>query len=394
MNSRLKELLDHLSATLTLEREAEIDERHHRALSWEPVDRLPLVLSYPAPPGNFQPYPHSQTLEDPEKMLFNELVSTYGTSVVHRNLVGDDLPCTLRANFGCGIIASLFGAHIEQVEENPSWVHPHTTPEAFWDAIERDPLDFTQGWAPRVKERYAFYREILAGRQELSAVIKLVLPDLQGPMDNFEMLRGSDVFLDFYTDPDRVQAALGTLATAQIGFARHLAPWLTDGPQGWSHQHSFTLPGCILVRVDTAIMLSPQMYREQVKPHDERVLRELGGGGLHSCGKVGHLASEFLTLASGRCLDLGQPLLNDMDALYRLARELRVSLLRVSVSEAELTSGAVLGRFPTGVSLLHVARSVDEARRIMTAYRRSAQRRGKGNHATSEPEPQGDVSPN
>jgi hypothetical protein len=375
MNPRLKELLDHLSTTLTSERESEIEERHHRALSWEPVDRLPLVLSYPAPSGKFQPYLHSQTLEDPEKMLFNELVSTYGTSIVHRELVGDDLPCTLRANFGCGIVASLFGAHIEQVEENPPWVHPHGTPEQCWEAIERDPLDFTRGWAPRVKERYAFYREILAGRPELSAVIKLVLPDLQGPMDTLEMLRGSDVFLDFCTDPDRVRAALETLAAAQIGFARHLALWLTDGPQGWSHQHGFTIPGCILVRVDTAIMLSPQMYREQVKPHDERVLRELGGGGLHSCGKVDHLASEFLTLASGRCLDLGQPLLNDMDALYRLAREHRVPLLRVSVSEAELTSGAVFRRFPTGVSLLHAASSVDEARRIMAAYRRSAEHR-------------------
>ena len=376
MNPRLKELLDQLSATLTLERESEIEERHRRALSWEPVDRLPLVLSYPAPSGRFQPYPHSQVLEDPEKMLFNELVSAwYGTSVAHRDFVGDDLPCTLRANFGVGIIASLFGAHIEQVGEDPPWVHPHATPGECWDAIERNPLDFTQGWAPRVKERYAFYREILAGRPELSAVIKLVLPDLQGPMDTLEMLRGSDVFLDFYTDPDRVQAALGTLATMQIGFARHLAPWLTDGPQGWSHQHGFSLPGRILVRVDTAIMLSPQMYREQVKPHDERVLRELGGGGLHSCGKVAHLASEFLTLASGQCLDLGQPLLNDMDALYGLAREHRVPLLRVSVSEAELTSGAVLRRFPTGVSLLHAATSINEARRIMTAYRRSAERR-------------------
>jgi len=378
LNSRLTDLLDHLSSTLTPERESEIEERHRRALSWEPVDRLPLVLSYPAPQGRFEPFPHSQTLDDPEKMLFNELVSAYGTSVAHREYVGDDLPCTLRANFGVGVIASLFGARVEQVEENPPWVHPHDTPEECWAAIEADPLDFTRGWAPRVAERYARYREIFAGRPELSAVIKLVLPDLQGPMDTLEMLRGSDVFLEFYTDPDRVRSALEALATAQIGFARHLAPWLNDGPQGWSHQHGFALPGRILVRADTAIMLSPRFYREQVKAHDERVLRELGGGGLHCCGKIAHLLPEFLTLDSGRCIDVGQPLLNDMDALYRNARERHVSLLRVSVSEAELTSGAVLGRFPTGVTLLHSASSIDEARRIMTAYRLSAERRAAG----------------
>lgn len=375
MNAKLKELLDHLSATLTPTREAEIEERHRRAISWEPVDRLPLVLSYPAPPGRFQPYPHSQALADPEKMLFNELVSAWDTSVANREFVGDDLPCTLRANFGCVLIASLFGAHVEQVEENPPWVHPFETPEEFWEVIGRGVPDFSNGWIPRVKERYSFYREILAGRPELAAIVKLTLPDLQGPMDNLELLRGSDVFLDFYTDPERVQTALGTVAAAQVGLARHLARWVTDGPAGWSHQHGFKFPGGILLRGDTSIMVSPQMYREQIKPHDERVLRELGGGGLHSCGKITHIAPEFLTLALGRCLDVGQPRMNDLDELYRLARPHRVALLRVSVSEDELTSGAVLGRFPTGVSLLHAASSVDEARRIMGAYRRSADRR-------------------
>ena len=43
---RLKALLDHLSATLTTEREAEIEDLHRRALSWEPVERLPLVMDY------------------------------------------------------------------------------------------------------------------------------------------------------------------------------------------------------------------------------------------------------------------------------------------------------------------------------------------------------------
>jgi hypothetical protein len=372
MNQRLKELLEHLSATLTIEREAEIEALHCRALSWEPVERLPLVLNYPPPPGRFQPYPHREVRDDPEKMLFNELVSAYSASITHRELVGDDLPCTVRANFGVGIIASLFGAHIEQVEDNPPWVHPHATPEEFWSAMERDPLDFTPGWASRVTERYAFYREALAGYPKLPTIIKLVLPDLQGPMDTLELLRGSDVFLDLCTEPERVRKALETIATAQIGFARHLTPWLTDGPDGWSHQHGFLLRGHILVRADTAIMLSPQMYRAQVKPHDERVLQELGGGGLHSCGKIDHLAADFLTLASGQCLDLGQPQLNNLDALYRLARERHVPLVRVSVSEAELTSGAVLKRFPTGVSLRHTVPSLNDARRVMAAYRRAS----------------------
>ena len=368
MNARLTDLLHHLAATLTPECEAGIEALHRRALAWEPVERLPLILSYPASADRFAPYPQAEALADPEQMLFNELVSAWGTSICHREEVGDDLPCTIRANFGCGLIASLFGARIEQVEDNPPWVRHFETRAEFATALQRDPLDYTQGWCPRVVERYEFYRAALAPYPELAGLIKLVLPDLQGPLDTVELLRGSELYLDLCQDRGLVAEALAKAAAAQIGFARYLARYVNDGPPGWTHQHGFAVRGPVLLRVDSAIMLSPQMYREQIAPHDERVLRELGGGGLHSCGNVSHIAAEYLGLPSAQCLDLGQPDLNDLDKLYALAQPRRIPLLRVSVNESELTSGSVLRRFPTGVSLLHAAKSMPDARRIMEAY--------------------------
>ena len=373
--SKLAELLECLSSSLTPEREAEIGERHRKALSWERVDRLPLIFSYPSPGGRFTCHPHAEVFDDPEKMMFNELVSAYGTSVAHREAVGDDLPATLRANFGVGLVASVFGARIEQLGNNPPWVHPFESADEFWSAVEQSPLDFSRGWIPRVEERYAAYRRILSGYPELARLLRLVLPDLQGPMDTLELLRGSEVFADFCAEPERIAQALDKLVTFQAGLARQLETSVTDGPAGWTHQHGFRVRGAILVRADTAIMLSPSMYRDQVKPHDGRLLREMGGGGIHSCGKIEHLAGEFLSVDSLTCLDLGQPLLNDMDGLYRLAQARRIPLLRVSVQEEELTSGSVLERFPTGVSLLHTARSLEDARRIMALYRAASDSR-------------------
>ena len=98
------------------------------------------------------------------------------------------------------------------------------------------------------------------------------------------------------------------------------------------------------------------------------MLRELGGGGRHSCGNINLNGVEYLNAPSLQCLDLGQPAMNDLDKLYSLARERRIPLLRVSVKESELTSRSVLRRFPTGVSLLHAAKSREDARRIMKAY--------------------------
>ena len=370
MLPELEKLLDHLADSLDGERRDEVDELHRRALRWEPVERLPLVLAYPLPAdAPFAPFPHREVFDDPEKMLFNQLVSAFDTHVAYSDAVGDDLPWTLRANYGTVLIASLFGARVEQVDDNPPWALPFESLDAFRACLDRDPTDFTQGWLPRVIKRYAFYAETLAGYSELARRTRVVLPDLQGPLDTVELLRGSEVYTDFYTDPDLMTRALSRVAEAQVAFAKHLAPLLTDGPEGFSHQHAFTIPGRILIRDDSAINLSPTMYRDAVAPHDEYVLREMGGGGIHACGAFGHNVPEALALPSLRCLDFGQPEMNDMDVVYALARERRVPLVRARVPEEELTTGRVMERFPTGVTLLHGADSPDHAGRVMAAYR-------------------------
>ena len=81
-NSQLERLLDHLSETLDHGRQAEVEELHRRALNWEPLARLPLILQYPLPDdAAFHPYPHSEMFTDAAKMLFNELVHAFDTSV-------------------------------------------------------------------------------------------------------------------------------------------------------------------------------------------------------------------------------------------------------------------------------------------------------------------------
>lgn len=370
MNPEIERLLDHLVETLDPGRQAEIEDLHRRALTWEPVERLPLVLSYPLPEDAvFKPYPHSQIFDDPEKMLYNELVHAWDTRIAYHDQLGDDLSCTIRCNFGCVVIASLFGGHIEQVGDNPPWIRPFETLKELERALDRSPLDFSQGWCPRVIDMYQFYQRILADYPELQKLIKLVLPDLQGPIDTAELLRGSAFYMDLYDHPDLVKQALKAISTAQVGFARYLAPYLSDGPQGFSHQHGFMIRGNILIRDDSSIMISPEMYREQVAPHDEFVLHKLGGGGIHCCGRVDHVVEEFLALPSTSCLDLGDPQMNDLDTIYAVARERRIPLIRIQVDEEELLSGQVMERFPTGVSLLHRARSFEDAQRIMSEYR-------------------------
>jgi len=369
VNSQLKQLLEYLERIIDPVRQESISRLHQKTLTWETVPRPPLIINYPLPENfAFKPFPHHQIFDDPEKMLFNELVYAFETSIAAREYLDDDLPCTIRANYGTVVIASLFGAHVEQRADNPPWARPKETWKEFLSVLDRDPLDFRQGWCPRVVDTYQLYRQFLAPYPVLRNTLRIVLPDLQGPFDTLELLRGSDVFLKLKTKPDTLDKVLDRIATAQIGFAKHLLKYIQEGPPGFAHQHNMMIRGNILIRNDSAIMISAPMYRHQIAPYDERVLQAMGEGGIHSCGNFEHLIPEYLTLPSLRCIDFGQSCLNDMDTIYYSAKTRKIPLTRVSATEEELVTGSIRKRFPTGATLIHQAASLTEARRVMSAY--------------------------
>jgi hypothetical protein len=160
------------------------------------------------------------------------------------------------------------------------------------------------------------------------------------------------------------------IAETQVGFAEHLQPYLNDGPKGYSHQHNAMICGNILIRNDCAVNISASMYREHVSPHDSYVLESLDGGGIHCCGRCEHLVEEFVSLPAVKCIDLGQSDMNDVRAIHNRAGERRVPLVRVQACDRELRRGLILNEFPTGVTLVHHAESLAEARHTVESYRR------------------------
>ena len=373
MNPLLKELLDRLEQALDPASQEAIRQRYRSSLDWEPVDRPPLVLAYPFPAdAAYRPFPHREVFDDPEKLLYNELLCGFGMSIALHHRVEDDLPFTVRANYGTGIIASLFGAKIEQHNDDPPWVIGLHDEERFHAVLDCDPRDFSRGICPKVLQAYSFFRDVLSAYPTLEESIVLVLPDLQGPFDNAELLRGSDIFLDLLEEPEEMDRIMRHLAEAQVEFARRLSAFTTEPGEGYSHQHGVMLKGNILLRDDTAIMVSREMYEKQIAPHDNWVMEQLDGGAIHSCGKIDHISPAYLNLQNCRSLDLGQPLKNDLGNLYRKASELGKPLIRADVDEASLRSGEAAGQYPTGIVFRHEATSIDHASAIMQDYRMSA----------------------
>lgn len=369
MIKKLKLLLEYLEGELDPDRQFTIIERHKKTLNWEPVDKLPLVITFPFPEKViWQPFPFKEAFEDQEKMLYNELVNAFDTSIVLHKEVDDDLPYTIRVNFGTVVIASLFGGNVEQRENNPPWVRKLQEPDAYSIISEVDPFDFSKGLCGRLIDTYEYFNEVLSIYPVLNSSIKIVLPDLQGPVDTLEMLRGSELFMDFITNPEIVHDSLDLMATAQIGLAKHLQQFTNDNPEGFSFQHAMLIKGNILIRDDSVIMISPEMYREQVAVHDEKVLKAMAGGGIHSCGKIDFCLKEILKLPSINCFDFGQSYLNDVESIYYLAKERKTPLIRVQVSKRDLVDAKIKDLFPTGISLIYPAVSYEEAKEVSALY--------------------------
>jgi len=369
MIKKLEIILHILEDRINPEQQQKIEKNFIQSFNWEPVDRLPLRCTFPYPKSNdLQPFPHCEIFDNPEKMLYNELVHAFDTSIFLHSEIQDDLPYTIRANFGTVIIASIFGGKVEQRGNNPPWVCHFETREEYKTIFEKDPLDFSQGICPEIIERYKFYSDILQDYPNLQKYIKIVLPDLQGPLDSLELLRGSGIFEDFILEPEMTEKGLHLMTLAQVGFAKYLQKYCTDVQGDFLHQHATTIKGKILIRNDSAIMISPEMYTEQVAHHDEFVLKEMGGGGIHACGKIDFNIPAIFSLPSIQCFDFGQSSLNDLDTVYSLARERKIALLRLQVGENELLSGDIKRRFPTGVSLAYEASSFEDAKDVAGRY--------------------------
>jgi hypothetical protein len=369
MIAQLSELLAYLENNLDENRILKAEKLHCDSLNYKPVERLPLIMQYPYPQdAKFQPFAHRDIFDNPEKMLYNQFITAFGSSVFLSCELGDDLPVTIRPDFGCVLIPSIFGANVEQVEDNPPWIR-HTEEKISYERIIAASVNFNEGLPAKVSERYKIYIDVLKNYPRLCRLTNIVLPDLQGPFDNLELLRGSDIFMEMYSHRELFLKAMEKMADTQIELAKYFGQYVSKRIDGFSFQHGFAIKGRILIRDDTSIMISPQMYDELVAPFDEKILKALGGG-IHSCGRVDNIVRNFISLESNQCFDFGQSELNDVESVYRFASQKKNGLTRVVASEREITTGDISKKYPTGVSLIFRAESFDEAKNIIGKYKK------------------------
>lgn len=365
----LAETLEWIEQRAELSHLADVEERHVTALQWKPVDCPPIAFSAPAP-ESFVTYPYHEAFHDPVKMLVNELVGpglAWGPSslsIVNSVVIKDDFPLQIRANYGVGLIPSLFGARIQVLEGGMPWTKPAGV-ETLKKWVKRGLPDMAGGLFERAEETMAYYREALAPYPKCRQAIRITQPDLQGPFDIAAQLWGKDIFTAFYDCPEFLKETLDLMCETYVLACRKLAAESTQAArEGFIYLHFGIIRGACLLKDDSSVMLSPQVYSEFIRPANEKVLEALGSGGIHWCGNGDQWRSHLLDTRGLACVDWGNPEMLDLIEWSAALENCSLPVSRMGWRAGEFLEAAPARLFPSGAYFTIVVDSLEQARQI------------------------------
>lgn len=314
----LNDMLDDLANRINPEKEEALFEQWMAHLRGETKESyfLPDRGYTAAPSFEWPKIIYNETIDDFEKMAMRELQwvnSTLenGTPAVLLNV---------RANWGPGILASLFGTRMTVLDD-----HYDTAPQArhfesyeeIEALMEQGVPDLRAGYGKYVLDMGVYFKDLFKDYPVLEKYIYVYHPDLQGPIDNLELIWGSGLFIDVFEKPDAVHKMLNIICDTYIAMMNE---WYTIYPKfsedvsvHWGH----LIKGQTMVRNDSAMNFSPEMYDEFIKPYDKKVLDALGGGIVHFCGKGDHYVPTMCEIDSLYGINMSQPEYNDMEVIYQ-----------------------------------------------------------------------------
>lgn len=286
---------------------------------------------------------------DMEKMLVSELALVYASC-----LVGDDRLPSIRANYGTGILPSLFGCEIQRFEHNtlPAALPLHDT-NRIRALIASGVPDLRAGLGGRVLDTVAFYVETLRPYPRLRECVEINLADTQGPLDAAEIIWGSEIFEAMCADPDLVHAFLDLVADTISAFTR--AHQAIDGAP-FDPPPSPT--GRVCIREDATVMIGGAMYDEFCKPRAQRLLDEFGGC-IHWCGDAKAWWRSLITLRNLNAVNPYQGQFYDPVEMHSACRDAKVMLWQWTTGLTPAQRELIL----TGFTLIRWDRDVDAARR-------------------------------
>lgn len=259
-------------------------------------------------------WPHvniNDAILDDDLSIYREM-----EGINHELSRGSNSILRVRANYGVGNVATAFGAETFVMPRETDTL-PNVLPlrgEKARRLAKRELPPADAGNFAAIYRIYDRYLKIQKDYPKLGNALRIEQPDLQGPMDNLELIWGSEIFYALYDEPDTVHALLEKI-TAFI--ERFMDDWLVRFPNefGVASYFRHVERGGICVRDDSAMNLSPEFFTEFIAPYEGRLLKKYGGI-VHFCGRGDHFISRLAALEGLNGINMSQPHLNDMDKVF------------------------------------------------------------------------------
>lgn len=322
----IRKYLDDLENRIDAEVEEQLiaDWRQFCRGQWQEDLFAPRRKRAVAPGIEWPSLPVSQTLADFDAMVLSQFAACAA-------LIGTEKGGLLnvRSNYGVPILAVPFGSELFVMADELNCLpncHP-IGPQATRAWLEKGLPSLDHPYLEKVFEAGRRFMEIKRQYPKIGKYVFLYHPDLQGPMDILELIWGSEIFTAFIDEPETIHALLQLLTDFYIAV---MEKWNSIVPQydpEVSCHWNLMIPGQVMVRDDSAMNLPPQYFDEFIRPYDSQILGRLGGGCIHSCGRVDHWVPQLCQVTGIKGLNMSQPHLNKMDEVLAETIEKGIPLI-------------------------------------------------------------------
>lgn len=360
MKDVTKALLEKLENSIDEAHIQKTRELQQRAARFEPVARTPVVIGYGVPEEEWPSFGYQEIYDDMEKMLLSELRDVYlGVKLKDDRLFG------IRANYGTGIIASLFGCPVHTFDQMLPCAKEVGGTDVIREIVQRGVPDVYGGICGKALDTVAYFRDSLREYPKLSRNVGVSLLDIQGTFDNASIIWGNEVFTAAYDDPELLAGLLDVVTqTIRAVLLEHRR---LDGQDVREDRGYFEYIGGLTLRNDSCINLSGPMYEQVVKPFDRRLIEEFTGN-IHFCGKAHQWWRRLLDIPGLKAINPYQGEFYNLSEMFAECSRQHVAIFQwiapVGPSEREAIK--------TGFSqLVFSSGGFDNARRMLDAAHRT-----------------------
>ncbi len=256
----------------------------------------------------------NDAIQDPDATILSQLAGVSGTLDAGG---GDGLQ--IRCNYGTAIMPSVLGCEVyimpREAATLPTGVPLHDV-DKVRALVDRGPADPRHGLGATTLDTASRMQELFADYPNLAQYIDIYHPDTQGTIDIAEMVWGAELFYAFYEETELMGELFEVVTETYIAFMTEwfkVVPAQPEFSPHWGMYHR----GPIMLRNDSLMNISSEMYVEFVRDFDQRVFDAFGGGAIHFCGRNDHFIEAMSEMRDLYAINLSQPEMNDMETIWR-----------------------------------------------------------------------------